>query len=142
MGFWGFMAICYLYPYALGEVELYEEANPINSPMHIVPEWYFCAQYAILRRVPNKGMGVVLMLASILILFCYPTSIGYISPPRSLGSIIFSELLFTQVWLIYLGGAAIAQPYVIVAQIRVLIYFVVHLVRLSANLIGTYVFEV
>jgi quinol-cytochrome oxidoreductase complex cytochrome b subunit len=85
VGYLGFVVLILLFPYALGEVELYEEANPINSPLHIVPEWYFCAQYAILRRVPDKGIGVILILLSIMVFFLYPMSVGYVTPGESIG---------------------------------------------------------
>lgn len=137
-----FLVLMLLYPYALGEVELYEEANPMRSPIHIVPEWYFCAQYAILRRVPNKGMGVVLILLRILILFFYPGRIGYITPGRALGSLSWVLLVFSQIWLTYLGGAPIAQPFIWVSQVRVGLFFLTHFLIMAVNLIRRYFFEV
>jgi len=71
-----------VYPYVLGEVELFEEANTINSPVHIVPEFYFCAQYSILRSVPSKGVGVLIIILSIGVLFIYPLSVSYVSVSR------------------------------------------------------------
>lgn len=68
------------FPYSLGEVELFEEANTLNSPIHILPEWYFLSQYAILRSVPSKGIGVLLIFLRIFILFLYPFTRSYVSP--------------------------------------------------------------
>jgi len=59
-------------PNMLGETINYVEANPLQTPPHIVPEWYFLPYYAILRAIPDKLGGVVAMLASILILFVLP----------------------------------------------------------------------
>ena len=59
-------------PNALGEVINYEKANPLQTPPHIVPEWYFLPFYAILRAIPDKLGGVVAMVASIVILFILP----------------------------------------------------------------------
>ena len=59
-------------PNALGEVINYEKANPLQTPAHIVPEWYFLPFYAILRAIPDKLGGVVAMVASIFILFILP----------------------------------------------------------------------
>lgn len=137
-----FLFFMFLYPYVLGEVELFEEANSINSPVHIMPEWYFCAQYAILRRVPSKGFGVILMFLRIVVLFFYPLSISYITPPTGLWWVAFFEGVFIQIWLIFLGIAPIAQPYIFIAQIRVLIYFFVHFSLMALNILSTYYFKV
>jgi len=59
-------------PNLLGEVDNYIPANPLVTPTHIVPEWYFLPFYAILRAIPDKLLGVVAMFASILILFVTP----------------------------------------------------------------------
>ena len=59
-------------PNVLGEVINYEKANPLQTPPHIVPEWYFLPFYAILRAIPDKLGGVVAMVASIAILFILP----------------------------------------------------------------------
>lgn len=79
-----FLFVVLLFPYTLGEVELFEEANPLVSPAHVVPEFYFLAAYAVLRRVPSKGVGVLLMGASIAIYFVYPHSISYVTPARAM----------------------------------------------------------
>ena len=59
-------------PNMLGEVINYEKADPLKTPPHIVPEWYFLPYYAILRAVPDKLGGVLAMIASIAILFVLP----------------------------------------------------------------------
>ena len=59
-------------PNLLGEVDNYIPANPLQTPPHIVPEWYFLPYYAVLRAVPDKLGGVILMVASIAILFAVP----------------------------------------------------------------------
>jgi quinol-cytochrome oxidoreductase complex cytochrome b subunit len=59
-------------PNYMGHPDNYIPANPLVTPAHIVPEWYFLPFYAILRAVPDKLGGVVLMLAAILILFLIP----------------------------------------------------------------------
>jgi len=59
-------------PNYMGHPDNYIPANPLVTPAHIVPEWYFLPFYAILRAVPDKLGGVVLMLAAILILFVIP----------------------------------------------------------------------
>jgi ubiquinol-cytochrome c reductase cytochrome b/c1 subunit len=68
-----FFAIFVFYmPNALGHPDNYIPANPLVTPNHIVPEWYFLPYYAILRSVPNKLLGVILMFSSVLILLFLP----------------------------------------------------------------------
>jgi quinol-cytochrome oxidoreductase complex cytochrome b subunit len=67
--FFLFFLIVFLYPNLLGHPDNYIPANPLVTPVHIVPEWYFLPFYAILRSIPNKLGGVVLMFSSIFILF-------------------------------------------------------------------------
>jgi ubiquinol-cytochrome c reductase cytochrome b subunit len=64
--------IVFFAPNLFGEPDNYIPANPLATPPHIVPEWYFLPFYAILRAVPNKLGGVVLMFSSILVLFVLP----------------------------------------------------------------------
>jgi len=62
--------VCFFYPNMLGHPDNYIIANPLVTPTHIVPEWYFLYFYAILRSIPNKLGGVVFIAGSILLLFC------------------------------------------------------------------------
>jgi len=57
-------------------------ANPLVTPRHIVPEWYFLTFYAILRAIPNKTFGIVAMFGSILVLFLLP----YLDKPKAMGT--------------------------------------------------------
>lgn len=66
-----FMGVVLIYPYKLGDTENFNVANPLNTPIHIMPEWYFLFAYAILRRIPNKLGGVLALLMSILIFFLH-----------------------------------------------------------------------
>lgn len=67
-----FCIFLFFAPNFLGHPDNYIPANPLSTPAHIVPEWYFLPFYAILRSVPDKLLGVVLMFASIGILFILP----------------------------------------------------------------------
>lgn len=133
------VALMLLYPYSIGEVELFEEANPLNRPVHIVPEWYFLPVYAILRRVPSKRVGVIIMALRILIWFAYPLFVGVVSPATRLTSRLLVYLVCEQVALRYLGMSPIAQPYVAVAIVVVTQYFLGHLLLIVGNrLVDTY----
>jgi ubiquinol-cytochrome c reductase cytochrome b subunit len=59
-------------PNALAHAENYVPANPLQTPAHIVPEWYFLPFYAMLRAVPNKLLGVITMFGAIALLFVTP----------------------------------------------------------------------
>lgn len=67
-----FFVIVVASPDYFGDPEKYLEANPLVTPVHIQPEWYFLPAYAILRAIPNKLGGVIALLLSILILFRFP----------------------------------------------------------------------
>jgi ubiquinol-cytochrome c reductase cytochrome b subunit len=67
-----FSFFVYFYPNDLGHPDNYIPGNPMVTPEHIVPEWYFLPSYAILRLIPNKLFGVLALLASILILLILP----------------------------------------------------------------------
>jgi quinol-cytochrome oxidoreductase complex cytochrome b subunit len=67
-----YFAIVFFAPDLFGEPDNYIEANPLSTPPHIVPEWYFLPFYAILRSIPQKLLGVIALFGSILILFLLP----------------------------------------------------------------------
>ncbi len=67
-----FAAVVFFAPNLFGEPDNYIPANPLVTPPHIVPEWYFLPYYAILRAIPNKLLGVIAMFGSILVLFIVP----------------------------------------------------------------------
>ena len=70
--FSAFGALTHYFPNALGHSDNFLPANPLVTPAHIVPEWYFTPFYAILRACPNKLGGAIGMFAAILLLFFVP----------------------------------------------------------------------
>jgi ubiquinol-cytochrome c reductase cytochrome b subunit len=131
-----------LYPYSLGEVELFEEANYLNSPVHIVPEWYFLTSYAILRRVPSKRIGVLIIGIRILVLFLYPLSVRYVRVPTIYLSHVWFVYMIMQFYLRYLGFSPISQPYVLLSLLNTFLYFLYHLRIIFLNVIVRYIFKV
>jgi ubiquinol-cytochrome c reductase cytochrome b subunit len=120
-------------PNYLGHPDNYIPANPLVTPPHIVPEWYFLPYYAILRAVPDKLGGVLLMFGSILIWFVLPWLDR--SPVRSmrfrpLARVFF--LLWTACFLVLLwvGGKPAEGTYVLIARIATAYYFAYFLVVL------------
>jgi ubiquinol-cytochrome c reductase cytochrome b subunit len=135
-----FTIMVFFLPNLLGHPDNYIEANPLSTPAHIVPEWYYWPFYAILRAftvdfffIPAKLMGVIAMFASILIWFILPwldkspvRSAKYRPTYRKFFWILMIDLAF----LFYLGGAPAEEPYVMMSQIATAYYFLHFLVIL------------
>ena len=126
-----FAALVFFAPNYLGHADNYIPANPLVTPPHIVPEWYFLPFYAILRSVPSKLGGVILMFGSIAILFVLPWLDT--SPVRSARfRPIYRQLMFVfvidAVVLGYVGGKPPEGINVILGQIATVYYFLHFLV--------------
>jgi ubiquinol-cytochrome c reductase cytochrome b subunit len=67
-----FLFCIFLAPLILGDPENFNLANPLSSPLHIQPEWYFLFAYAILRSIPNKLGGVLALAASVIFFYLFP----------------------------------------------------------------------
>ncbi|MFZ6763094.1 MULTISPECIES: cytochrome b [Acetobacterales] len=121
-----FAFLVFFTPNYLGHPDNYIPANPLSTPAHIVPEWYFLPFYAILRAVPNKLGGVLMMFGSIAILFVLPWLDR--SPVRSMRFRPIAKWLFL-LWtvnffvLMYCGGMPAEEPYVTVSRFATAYYF-------------------
>ena len=121
-----FSGFVFFNPNYLGHADNYIEANPMVTPAHIVPEWYFLPFYAILRSIPHKLGGVVAMIASIAGLMLLP----YINTSEVRSSAfrpVFRKLywLFIVDCLIlgWIGGKVVEYPYVEIGQLGTVYYF-------------------
>jgi quinol-cytochrome oxidoreductase complex cytochrome b subunit len=122
-------------PNFLGHPDNYIEANPLVTPLHIVPEWYFLPFYAILRSIPNKLGGVVLMGLSLFVLLALPVYLKFIfklfslkawfkSPKiRWFHQIFFWGFVFNLIGLAYCGGSPAEPAYIFVSQFFTSFYF-------------------
>ena len=128
-----FSALVFFAPNFLGDANNFIEANPLQTPADIVPEWYFLPYYAILRSVPNKLLGVCLMFASLLVLLVLP----WLDTSRVRSARfrpIYRYLIF--VWVasfVVLGICGAHKPegvYVVLSRLATLYYFAHFLVIL------------
>ena len=128
-------AIVFFLPNSMGHPDNYIPANPMVTPAHIVPEWYFLPFYAILRAVPDKLLGVLAMFAAIGVLFILPWLDR--SPVRSatfrpIYKIMFWVFLVNCVALTYLGAKPAEGIYVILSRLCTVYYFFHFIILLPA----------
>nr|AAY43314.1 cytochrome b [Pelophylax nigromaculatus] len=115
-------------PNLLGDPDNFTPANPLVTPPHIKPEWYFLFAYAILRSIPNKLGGVLALLLSIMVLFLMP-----IIHTSKLRSLMFRPIAKTFFWaliantaiLTWIGGQPVEDPFITISQIASGLYFLI-----------------
>nr|YP_011010710.1 cytochrome b [Lepidodesma aligera]WPW47600.1 cytochrome b [Lepidodesma aligera] len=118
--------ICLFLPNLLTDPENYIPANPLSTPVHIQPEWYFLFAYAILRSIPNKLGGVIALLMSILILMFMPML--HYNTMRSnsfypMSQILFWLLLGIFIVLTWIGKQPVEDPFIWIGQTFSALYF-------------------
>nr|WIC77897.1 cytochrome b [Mirafra rufocinnamomea fischeri] len=118
-------------PNLLGDPENFTPANPLTTPPHIKPEWYFLFAYAILRSIPNKLGGVLALAASILVLFLIPllhTSKLRSMTFRPLSQILFWTLVTNLLILTWVGSQPVEPPFTTIGQVASISYFTIILI--------------
>ncbi len=113
-------------PNSLGHPDNYIPADPMVTPPHIVPEWYFLPFYAILRSIPDKLLGVIAMFASILILFVLPwldSSKVRSARFRPVFKLFFWAFVLDGILLGYIGAMPPEGKYLVIGRIATAYYF-------------------
>nr|YP_010230788.1 cytochrome b [Oplophorus spinosus]QSV10498.1 cytochrome b [Oplophorus spinosus] len=128
----GLTILTLLNPYLLGDPDNFIPANPLVTPAHIQPEWYFLFAYAILRSIPNKLGGVIALAMSVAILFILPFT--HKAKFRSLAfyplnQILFWTMIVIVILLTWIGARPVEDPYVITGQILTVLYFTWYLIN-------------
>nr|YP_001165385.1 apocytochrome b [Phytophthora sojae]ABG54046.1 apocytochrome b [Phytophthora sojae] len=121
-----FFIFIFYYPNTLGHPDNYIEANPMKTPLHIVPEWYFLPFYAILRSIPNKIGGVIAMFGSLIILLTIPfTNSSEIRSTafRPIFKVCYWLLVIAFLLLGWVGQCPVEYPYTEIGIISMIYYF-------------------
>nr|QHI40056.1 cytochrome b [Dicrostonyx groenlandicus] len=122
------MILVLFFPDVLGDPDNYTPANPLNTPPHIKPEWYFLFAYAILRSIPNKLGGVLALILSILVLALMP----FLHTSKQRG-LTFRPITQTMYWILvsdlltltWIGGQPVEYPFIIIGQVASIAYFTI-----------------
>nr|QVM79112.1 cytochrome b [Oxypeltus quadrispinosus] len=125
-------------PYLLGDPDNFIPANPLVTPIHIQPEWYFLFAYAILRSIPNKLGGVIALVMSIAILYILPfTNNKKFSSTQfyPLSKMLFWYLFVIIVLLTWIGARPVEDPYILVGQILTVAYFMYYIINPVTSMI-------
>nr|QNP09894.1 cytochrome b [Ochthebius sp. IBE<ESP> AN77] len=124
-------------PYILGDPDNFIPANPLVTPIHIQPEWYFLFAYAILRSIPNKLGGVMALVMSIAILLFLPfmnnmkmqTNMFY-----PINKFMFWLLITIIMLLTWIGARPVEDPYILIGQILTVMYFFMYMINPLMNM--------
>nr|YP_009034584.1 cytochrome b [Lithodes nintokuae]BAO94253.1 cytochrome b [Lithodes nintokuae] len=123
---WALLMLSLLFPSALMDPDNFIPANPMVTPKHIQPEWYFLFAYAILRSIPNKALGVIALVLSVVALMTFPFT--HKSKFRGLAFYPVNQWLFwffisMVIQLTWIGARPVEEPYVLTGQILTFLYF-------------------
>nr|YP_009590302.1 cytochrome b [Alcidodes juglans]QBM10389.1 cytochrome b [Alcidodes juglans] len=113
-------------PYLLSDPDNFIPANPLVTPVHIQPEWYFLFAYAILRSIPNKLGGVIALVLSIAILYLMP----FMNKKKfksmqfyPINKLLFWSLITIMIMLTWIGARPVEDPYILTGQVLTIMYF-------------------
>nr|QWY26004.1 cytochrome b [Morphostenophanes yunnanus] len=120
------MVLSLMNPYLLADPDNFTPANPLVTPVHIQPEWYFLFAYAILRSIPNKLGGVIALAFSVMILYTLPFSGKKMFSSNQfypLNKAMFWFLVITIMMLTWIGARPVEEPFIVTGQLLTFSYF-------------------
>nr|YP_010439958.1 cytochrome b [Pseudoechthistatus hei]UTD45004.1 cytochrome b [Pseudoechthistatus hei] len=126
------LSLTLISPYLLSDPDNFIPANPLVTPIHIQPEWYFLFAYAILRSIPNKLGGVIALVMSIAILYTLPFTNNkkmLSTQFYPINKLLFWSLFTIIILLTWIGARPVEDPYIIVGQILTVLYFLYYLIN-------------
>lgn len=121
-----FAILVFYFPNLLNHPDNYIPADPLQTPAHVVPEWYFLPYYAILRSIPHKAGGIVAMLGSILVLLLIPyinTSDVRNTTYRPIFKFFFWLFIADFIILTWVGQKPVKDAFIVTGQIATMYYF-------------------
>jgi len=144
-----FCVFIFYFPNLLGHPDNYIPADPMQTPPHIVPEWYFLPYYAILRSIPDKLGGVLAMFSSLIVLFLIPfTNTSEIKSTnfRPLFKIFYWLTVTNFLLLGWIGQKPVTDVYIIVGQLATAYYFLfflflIPILGIVENMLSNYSFK-
>uniref|UniRef100_UPI0030DF9729 cytochrome b n=1 Tax=Epuraea terminalis TaxID=1553310 RepID=UPI0030DF9729 len=139
------VSISLVSPNMLGDPDNFIPANPLVTPVHIQPEWYFLFAYAILRSIPNKLGGVIALVMSIAILYILPFTNNKKFQSNQfypINKILFWSLVSIIILLTWIGARPVEDPYIITGQILTIMYFLYYIINpFMENMWDTIIFK-
>nr|AYP72696.1 cytochrome b [Chrysodinopsis sp. EMHAU-1507081] len=136
MMMWLMITLTLQSPYLLGDPDNFTPANPLVTPIHIQPEWYFLFAYAILRSIPNKLGGVIALVMSIAILYIIP----FLNKNKfqstnfyPIKKVMFWIMTSTIILLTWIGARPVEDPYILTGQILTIVYFSIFIMEPIIN---------
>nr|YP_010252262.1 cytochrome b [Desis jiaxiangi]QTX95135.1 cytochrome b [Desis jiaxiangi] len=125
-----FMMICLIYPYIFMDVENFILSNPLVTPTHIQPEWYFLFAYTILRSIPSKIGGVVALIMSVIVLYIFPLIFKHRFRSTFfyfVVKILFWIMVVNLLLLTWIGACEVEAPYSVLGIHFSFLYFLMYL---------------
>jgi len=118
-----FLIFIFFNPYFFNDSEIFLEINHLVRPIHIFPEWYFLFAYDILRSIPNKILGVFLLLIRILIFLIFSINKNYYFLLKNLNKNMIYFFIFISIILRWLGACLVEYPFILTGLIISIFYF-------------------
>lgn len=126
-----FILICIIIPYIFIDVENFISSDPLITPIHIQPEWYFLFAYTVLRSIPRKIGGVIALIISVIIFYFLPIIFNQKFRSNHFYKILkylFWFIIINWIMLTWIGACIVESPYIEIGILFRLIYFIIFII--------------